>query len=125
MMISAEEGKAIIVSLNRAAVDYDIKAKGASAARDTHNATLFAMYASQASALAVKIQLAGKVEIGSAADRDILVSALRHTAQFNWDLAAKERPGFEQDKRRQFSAAFGALADRIAEATKGKPPVLH
>jgi len=124
-MFSPQEAQAVIVALHRAALDYDIKAKGAAAAGDTANATMFGMYASQCKALAVRWQGARKVEISTAAERDVLVSALRHTAQFQWEIAEKERPGFEKGKREQFSAAFGALADRIAEATKGAPKVLH
>lgn len=123
-MFSPQEGQAVIVALHRAALDCEIKSKGAAAARDTANATLFGMYANQCKALAVKFQNARAIEIATAAERDILVSALRHTAQFQWDLAQSQK-GFEKGKRENFSAAFGALADRIAEATKGPSQVLH
>lgn len=120
MMISVDEGKAIMVALHRAAHDYTIKAT--LAIKGTPEAQTLAQFVIECKRKAAEIQHTRRIEIPNAAERDLIVAALRHTAQIYWEMAEADKIAREKVKRQHFSAAFGALADRIAEATGAPAP---
>jgi hypothetical protein len=119
MMLSHDEGMAIIVSLEAAASGHAIKEKVAIATGDVAGSRIPGAYAHAAGELAKKFRAHGIMDL-SKEDGEIIVSALRLRAMDQME-ASKRAFGPERSKRAAFGAAYAMLADRVA-AEIGRAP---
>jgi hypothetical protein len=121
MMLSHDEGMAIIISLEAAAGDHAIREKKAIAAADTVGARIAGAFAHNAGELAKRFRTEGIMDL-TKMDGEIITAALRLRAM-NYMEVAKRDFGPERAKRLAFGSTFANLADRIS-AEIGRAPAL-
>lgn len=120
MNVSPQEFEACIVALGRTVADHEIMGRQSRHKGDGNGEFLATSLAIEAKVLMTKLQETKRLQL-NIPERDILLAALRHTAKVHMDLAARERDGFERQKRERFAGSFALLSDRIAAATASKP----